>query len=79
MKIKFWGPPRPPQKADFGRTKAEMGCFSQKGLCYSFGILHGLLSNKKITECNTDPSLFTHCIEPKIAIVSINQNALAEY
>ncbi len=33
----------------------------------------------KITERNTDPSLFTHCIEPKIAIVSINQNALAEY
>jgi len=25
-----------------------MGCFSQKGLCYSFGILHGLLSNKNI-------------------------------
>ena len=34
---------------------------------------------RKITERNTDPSLFTHCIEPKIAIVSINQNALAEY
>ena len=37
------------------------------------------LLGKKITERNTDPSLFTHCIEPKIAIVSINQNALAEY
>ena len=37
------------------------------------------LPRKKITERNTDPSLFTHCIEPKIAIVSINQNALAEY
>ena len=36
-------------------------------------------NNLKITERNTDPSLFTHCIEPKIAIVSINQNALAEY
>ena len=29
-------------------TKAEMGCFSQKGLCYSFEILQGLLSNKNI-------------------------------
>ena len=25
-----------------------MGCFSQKGLCYSFEILQGLLSNKNI-------------------------------
>ena len=25
-----------------------MGCFSQKGLCYSFGIFFGLLSNKII-------------------------------
>ncbi len=25
-----------------------MGCISQKGLCYSFGILYGLLSNKNI-------------------------------
>ena len=33
---------------DFGRTKAEMGCFSKKGLCYSFGNLHGLLSNKNV-------------------------------
>ena len=48
MKIKFWGPPRPPKKADFGRTKAEMGYFSQKGLFYSFEILHELLSNKNI-------------------------------
>jgi len=47
-KIKFQGPPRPPKKADFGRTKAEMGCFSQKGLCYSFEIFRGLLSNKNI-------------------------------
>ena len=36
------GPP------DFGRTKAEMGRFSQKGLCYSIEILQGLLSNKFI-------------------------------
>ena len=46
MKIKFRGPPRPPKKADLGRTKAEMGYFSQKGLFYSFEILHELLSNK---------------------------------
>ena len=49
MKINFGDPPpRPLQKADFGRTKAEMGCFSQKGLCYSFEIFRGLLSNKNI-------------------------------
>ena len=35
-------------KIDFGRTKAEMGCSSQKGLYYSFEILHGLLCNKNI-------------------------------
>ena len=42
--------PQAPQKVDFGRTKAEMGCFSQKGLCYSFNFLHGLLihNNMKI-------------------------------
>ena len=49
MKIKFGNPPRPPKKADFGRKKAEMGYFSQKGLFYSFEILQGLLSNKNIT------------------------------
>ena len=48
MKIKFRDPPRPPKKADFWRTKAEMGYFSQKGLFYSFEILHELLSNKNI-------------------------------
>ena len=48
MKNKFRGPPYPPKKADFGRTKAKMGCFSKKGLCYSFGILQGLLSKKNI-------------------------------
>ena len=49
MKKEFWGPPlAPPKKADFGRTKAEMGRFSQKGLCYSFEILQGRLSNKNI-------------------------------
>ena len=49
MKKKNSGtPPSPPKKADFGRTKAEMGHFSQKGLCYSFEIFHGLLSNKNI-------------------------------
>ena len=48
MKNKFWGPPYPPKKADFGRTTAKMGYFSQKGLCYSFDILQGLLSNKNI-------------------------------
>ena len=42
MKNKFQGPPQ----TDFGRTKAEMGCLSQKGLCYSFEILQGLLSIK---------------------------------
>ena len=40
--------PQAPQKVDFGRTKAEMGCFSQKGLSYSFEILQGLLSNRNI-------------------------------
>ena len=48
MKINFRGPPRPPKKADFGRKKAEMGYFSQKGLSQSFEILQGLLSNKDI-------------------------------
>ena len=33
---------------NFGRTTAEMGSFSQKGLCFSVGIFHGLLSNKNI-------------------------------
>ena len=42
------GPPYPPEKADFGRTKAKMGCLSQTGLCYSFEILHGLLNNKNM-------------------------------
>ena len=40
----FMNPPYPPKKADFGRTKAEIGCLSQKG----FGILHGLLNKKNI-------------------------------
>ena len=44
MKKEFRGPPL----ADFGWTKAKMGCFPQKGLCYSFGIFFGLLSNKII-------------------------------
>ena len=48
MGKKFWGPPQPSKIAVFGWTKAEMGCFSQKGLCYSFEILQGLLSNKNI-------------------------------
>ena len=47
-KKKFGDPPQPPKKADFGRTKAKMGRFSQNGLCYSFEILQGLLSNKNI-------------------------------
>ena len=47
MGKKFGDPPKPPKKADFGRTKAEMGCFSQKDLCYS-EILLRLLSNKNI-------------------------------
>ena len=46
MKKKFWGPLYPPKKADFWRLKAKMGRFSQKGLCDSFEILQGLLSNK---------------------------------
>ena len=48
MKIKFRGPPRPPKKADFGRTKAEMGYLSQNGLFYSFEILNKLLSKTDI-------------------------------
>ena len=48
MNKKLPGPPQAPQKADFGRTTAKMGRFAQKGLCYSFEILQGLLSNKKI-------------------------------
>ena len=49
MKKKISGTPQAPQKGRFwGQTKAEMGCFSQKGLCYSFGIFHGFLSNKNI-------------------------------
>ena len=48
MKKKNRGPPYPPKKADFGRLKAQMGRFSQKGLCYSFEILQGLISNKDI-------------------------------
>ena len=47
-KLNFGDPPNPPKKADLGRTKAKMGRFSQKGLCYSFEILQGLLSNKNI-------------------------------
>jgi len=47
-KKKFGDPPYPPKKADFGRTKAKIGRFSQKGLCYSFEILQGLLTNKNI-------------------------------
>ena len=42
MKIKFQGPPQAPQKSRFGADK------SQKGLFYSFEILHELLSNKNI-------------------------------
>ena len=41
-------PPKPPKKAHFGWTKAEIGRFSQKGLFYSFEMLQGLLSNKNI-------------------------------
>ena len=51
MRKKYSGTPLapPPKKKNaFGRTKAEIGCFSQKGLCYRFGILHGLLSNINI-------------------------------
>ena len=36
MKNKFQGPPYPPKKANLRQTKAKMGRFSQKGLCYSF-------------------------------------------
>ena len=45
---KYGDPPLPPKKADFGRTKAKLGRFAQNGLCYSFEIFQGLLSNKKI-------------------------------
>ena len=41
-------PPTPLKKPILGRTKAKMGRFSQKGLCYNFEILHGLLTNKNI-------------------------------
>ena len=40
--------PYPPKKAEFGRLKAKMGRFSPKGLCYSFEILQGHLSNKNM-------------------------------
>ena len=43
---KIGDPSYPPKKAEFGRTKAKMVRFSQKGLYYSFGILHGLLTHK---------------------------------
>ena len=36
------------KKPELERTKAEMGRFSQKGLCYSFEILQGLLTQKNI-------------------------------
>ena len=52
MKNKFRGPPYPPKKADFGQTKAKKGRFSQKGWCYSFGILHGLLSDQTYEDSN---------------------------
>jgi hypothetical protein len=42
----FGDPPYPPKMAYFARTKAKMCRFCEKGLCYSFEILHGLLSNK---------------------------------
>ena len=45
---KIGDPPTPLKKANFGRLKANMGRFSQKGLCYSFEILQGLLSNKNM-------------------------------
>ena len=48
MKKKFGDPPTPLKKADFGCLKAKMGCFSEKGLCYSFEILQGLLGNKNM-------------------------------
>ena len=38
-KKKLGGPLYPLKKADFGRTKAKMGCFTQKSLWYSFEIL----------------------------------------
>ena len=42
----FGDPPYPPKKAYFGRTKAKMGRFFQKGLCYSFEIFHVLFTHK---------------------------------
>ena len=56
MKNKLRGPPLPPKKADMVRTKAKMGHFSQKGLCYSFEFLQGLLGNKNIRIPRTPPS-----------------------
>ena len=41
----FVDPPYPPY---FGRTIDKIGCFSQKGLRYSFEILHGVVSNKNM-------------------------------
>ena len=46
ISMEFFFGDYPSKKADFGRTKAEMGCFSQKGLSYIFEILHGLLTHK---------------------------------
>ena len=41
-------PPSPLKKPILGGQKPKMGRFAQKGLCYSFEILQGLQSNKKI-------------------------------
>ena len=41
-------PHTPYGKNNFGQTIAKMGSLSQKGLCYGFEILHGLISNKNI-------------------------------
>ena len=61
----FGDPPYPPKKADFGRTKAKMGRFSQMGLCCSFGILHGLLTHKKNRISNGGKNLGTPPSPPK--------------
>ena len=47
-KKKFGDPPTPLKKPILVAQKTKMICFSQKGLWYSFEILHGLLSNKNI-------------------------------
>ena len=58
MEKKISGTPHSPsKKLIWGWTKAQMGRFSQKGFCYCFEILQGLLSNKNIKISPINPIL----------------------